>query len=61
LIHDFRFKNALLKLDEENIPLLADEIIKGNAKTAAESRWLREYYEKFGKHHDYLNPPKPLD
>lgn len=58
LIQDFRFKKALLNLDQENIPTLADEILIGKARTAEEARQLRDYYERYGKHHDYITPRK---
>jgi hypothetical protein len=56
LIREAEFKQALLSLDEKGIQHIADKILVGNAKTVKEAREMRDYYERFGKHHDYLNP-----
>ncbi len=54
LIRETEFKDALLKCDEKNIQSIAVKILIGDGKTKAEERELQKYYEKFGKHHDYL-------
>ena len=53
LIRDGEFKKALLSLDAENIPTIAAKILIRDGKTKEEARRLKEYYEKYGKHHTF--------